>query len=101
MTAANWTWTDDAAFAARRRGILAPWRQADGTTRVGGSTVQSLLRRTGSTEVDYLNGEIVLLGRLHGMPTPVNALLQGTIRRTAVDGVEPGARSAEQLLEML
>ena len=26
-----------------------------------------------SIEADYLNGEIVLLGRLHGVPTPVNA----------------------------
>ena len=64
--AAGWTWTDDASFAERRRGILAPWRPANGNDRVGGSTMQSLLRRTGSTEVDYLNGEIVLLGRLHG-----------------------------------
>ena len=31
---------------------------------------------SGSIETDYLNGEIVLLGRLHGVPTPVNALLQ-------------------------
>ena len=30
FTAAGWTWTDDASFAARRKGILAPWRPADG-----------------------------------------------------------------------
>ena len=30
----------------------------------------------GSIEADLLNGEIVLLGRLHGVPTPVNELLQ-------------------------
>ena len=30
----------------------------------------------GTIEADQLNGEIVLLGRLHGVPTPVNALLQ-------------------------
>ena len=27
---------------------------------------------TGAVETDYLNGEIVLLGRLHGVATPVN-----------------------------
>ena len=27
-------------------------------------------------ETDFLNGEIVLLGRLHGVPTPVNAAIQ-------------------------
>ena len=42
----------------------------------GGSSWQSLARGTGSIEAEFLNGEIVLLGRLHGVPTPVNALLQ-------------------------
>ncbi|MFJ6389880.1 ketopantoate reductase family protein [Streptomyces sp. NPDC091972] len=43
---------------------------------VGGSSWQSLARATGTIEADYLNGEIVLLGRLHGVPTPLNELLQ-------------------------
>ena len=42
----------------------------------GSSSWQSLARGTGSIEADYLNGEITLLGRLHGVPTPVNAMLQ-------------------------
>lgn len=33
------------------------------------------LQRGRKTEVDLLNGEIVALGREHGVPTPVNALL--------------------------
>ena len=45
---------------------------------------QSLLRHVGSTEVDYLNGEIVLLGRLHELSTPPGQ------RRMAVEGREPG-----------
>ncbi|MEU9167295.1 2-dehydropantoate 2-reductase N-terminal domain-containing protein [Streptomyces sp. NPDC048420] len=48
----------------------------DGTPRGGGSSWQSLTRGTGSIEADYLNGEITLLGRLHGIPTPLNELLQ-------------------------
>jgi 2-dehydropantoate 2-reductase len=44
-----------------------------GAERVGSSSAQSLARGTGSIETDYLNGEIVLLGRLHGVATPVNA----------------------------
>ncbi|WP_432170340.1 ketopantoate reductase family protein [Streptomyces sp. 1222.5] len=48
----------------------------DGAVRGGGSSWQSLVRGTGSIEADYLNGEIVLLGRLHGVPTPLNELLQ-------------------------
>ena len=41
----------------------------------GSSSWQSLARGTGAIETDYLNGEIVLLGRLHGVPTPLNAAL--------------------------
>ncbi|MFE9681180.1 ketopantoate reductase family protein [Streptomyces sp. NPDC006285] len=49
----------------------------DGTpVRGGGSSWQSLDRGTGTIEADYLNGEIALLGRLHGVPTPLNDLLQ-------------------------
>ncbi|MGI5379043.1 ketopantoate reductase family protein [Streptomyces sp. CA-251387] len=48
----------------------------DGVPRGGGSSWQSLTRGTGTIEADYLNGEIALLGRLHGVPTPLNELLQ-------------------------
>ena len=48
----------------------------DGAPRGGGSSWQSLTRGTGTIEADYLNGEIALLGRLHGVPTPLNELLQ-------------------------
>ncbi|MFF3874823.1 ketopantoate reductase family protein [Streptomyces sp. NPDC001978] len=47
-----------------------------GAPRGGGSSWQSLTRGTGTIEADYLNGEIVLLGRLHGVPAPLNELLQ-------------------------
>lgn len=43
-----------------------------GVDRIGGSTVQSFARGTGSVETDFLNGEVTLLGRLHGVPTPAN-----------------------------
>jgi 2-dehydropantoate 2-reductase len=46
-----------------------------GRRRIGSSTLQSILRGTGALETDFLNGEIVWLGRLHGMATPVNAAL--------------------------
>ena len=46
-----------------------------GRGRIGSSTLQSILRGTGALETDFLNGEIVWLGRLHGMATPVNAAL--------------------------
>ncbi|MFE0470778.1 ketopantoate reductase family protein [Streptomyces sp. NPDC058947] len=61
------------------------------------STWQSLARGAGSIETDYLNGEIVLLGREHGVPTPVNAALQAAAREIAQRGTEPGTLSAEAL----
>ena len=57
-----------------RRRVLAGAARPMGN-RSPTSTWQSLARGTGSIEVDYLNGEIVLLGRLHGVATPVNELL--------------------------
>ena len=47
----------------------------DGRIRGGSSSWQSLKRGTGAIETDYLNGEISLLGRLHGVPTPLNDAL--------------------------
>ncbi len=65
----------------------------------GGSSWQSLARGAGSIEADFLNGEIVLQGALHGVPTPVNALLQRLASRAAAEGAPPGIverRGAEQ-----
>ena len=46
-----------------------------GRPRAGSSTRQSLARGTPTLETDYLNGEISLIGRLHGVVTPVNDAL--------------------------
>ena len=56
-----------------RRDELMRQKPVDGVERIGGSSTQSLARGAGSIETDWLNGEIVLLGRLHGVPTPANA----------------------------
>ena len=47
-----------------------------GFKRHGGSSLQSILRATGNIEVDYLNSEIVALGRKQGIPTPANLAVQ-------------------------
>jgi 2-dehydropantoate 2-reductase len=66
----------------------------------GGSSWQSLARGTGSIEAEYLNGEIVLLGALHGVPTPVNALLQRLALQAAAAGRPPGSMTVEHLHEL-
>ena len=80
-----------------RRSDLLTMRPIDGAARGGGSSWQSLARGTGSIEADQLNGEIVLLGRLHGVPTPVNELLQRTAHDLARRGAPPASMTVEQL----
>jgi 2-dehydropantoate 2-reductase len=85
---------DEEWFA--RRGQQVQWAPVEGRARTGGSTWQSLARGARSVEADYLNGEIVLLGRLHGVPTPLNALLQRWVGSAARAGRPPGSvRPAE------
>jgi 2-dehydropantoate 2-reductase len=83
---------------ATRRADLVRLHPAAGRRRQGGSTWQSLRRGTGSVETDFLNGEIVLLGRLHGVPVPVNDLLQHRMQEAAREGTEPGSVEAAALL---
>ena len=84
-----------------RRGDLLRMRPVEGRRREGGSSWQSLIRGTGSIEADFLNGEIVLLGRLHGVPTPANALLQRLANQAAAEGRAPGFLSPEEVLARL
>ena len=66
--------------------------------RPGSSTWQSLRRGTGAVETDYLNGEIVLLGRLHGVVTPVNEALTRLAARAARERLQPRSLSAADVL---
>ena len=72
-----------------------------GRMRPGGSSWQSIKRGTGNIEVDYLNGEIVQLGRLHGVPTPANAVLQRIGNRLAREGLPVGSFAEEELAAMI
>ena len=59
------------------------------------------MRQTGNIEADWLNGEIVLLGRLHGIATPVNELLQTTVNKMAAERIAPGSIPGAELLAQL
>ena len=61
-----------------------------GHERHGSSSLQSVLRATGDIEADYLNGEIVQLGRLHGIPTPANVVVQRLANELIQKGKEVG-----------
>jgi 2-dehydropantoate 2-reductase len=62
----------EAADDERRGDTLALRPDGKGPNSLG----QSLVRGTSGLEVDYRAGEIVLLGRLHGVPTPANERVQ-------------------------
>ncbi|HET9620045.1 MAG TPA: 2-dehydropantoate 2-reductase N-terminal domain-containing protein [Kofleriaceae bacterium] len=81
-------------YAARNTATAA--QPIGDARRAGGSTWQSLARG-GSLETDYLNGEVVLLGRLHGVATPVNAMLQRVASDATRRGERPGARTIAEL----
>ena len=66
----------------------------------GGSSWQSLARGSGSIEAEFLNGEIVLLGALHGVATPVNAVLQRLAVRATAEGAPPGSWRMHDLSEL-
>ncbi|MCK5750539.1 MAG: ketopantoate reductase family protein [Oricola sp.] len=68
-----------------------------GVKRTGSSSAQSLARGVGSIETDYLNGEIVLIGRLLGVPVPANEFLCELGRRLVGEGIAPGSLSIEDL----
>jgi 2-dehydropantoate 2-reductase len=76
-------------------------RLVDGLTRSGGSSWQSLARQSGAIETPYLNGEIVLLGRLHGIRTPVNRALTELAVRMAIERAKPGSRTEAEIEEAI
>jgi 2-dehydropantoate 2-reductase len=100
LEAAGIDYVSQAEDAARRGDILR-LGTIGGQARQGGSSWQSLQRQAHSIEADYLNGEIVRLGRLHDVATPVNELLQRLANRMARDGTPPGALSPERFLAQL
>ncbi len=64
--------------AARVDRMKTPWPLL-------GSTLQSL-RRNRPTEIDYLNGEVVELGKKTGVPTPLNAKIMELVHQVEQTG---------------
>ena len=81
----------------QRRHHLLPLQAAGGVESSGGSTWQSLARGTGRIEADYLNGEVTLLGRLAGVPTPVNDAIGRLVTSAARQHQRPGTMTPDEL----
>ncbi|UFU05846.1 ketopantoate reductase family protein [Ruania halotolerans] len=95
LAAAGISWATPDEEAALRPSLRVG--DVPGHSRLGGSSWQSLRRGTGSIEADFLNGEIVMLGKQHGVPTPVNGTLTRWAGRAARTGQAPGSCTVEQL----
>ncbi|MET9898764.1 2-dehydropantoate 2-reductase N-terminal domain-containing protein [Streptomyces sp. NPDC006446] len=85
---------------SRARADKITFKPFDGSERGAGSSWQSLHRGTGTIEADYLNGEIALLGRLHGVPTPLNDLLQRLANTFARERRAAGSMPVTELVRL-
>ncbi len=72
LAAAGVAWRDVGAADPRREALMK-MAEIPGVGPFGNSTAQSIARGAGSVETDYLNGEIALLARAHGVAAPLNA----------------------------
>ena len=84
-----------------RRADHLTLHRVGGERRQGGSSWQSLQRGVGAIETDYLNGEIVLLGRLHGIPAPANETLQRLANELATARRPPASHTEAEVLAMI
>lgn len=96
LAAAGIVWQDVGAGDPRRDALMQT-NSIAGMMRTGSSSAQSLARGAGSIETDYLNGEIVLLGRLHNIPTPANAWFTVLAARMVLDGTAPSTVSRAEI----
>lgn len=88
----------DPAAPSEWRIDISSWRVAPESGIKPGqqSTWQSFTRGT-TSEVDYLNGEIVRLGRIHGVAAPINTAFQQAAARLALEGCQPGTRDIAEI----
>jgi 2-dehydropantoate 2-reductase len=100
LTTAGVPFESREAFGARASSNRGTTELPAGLRNLG-SSWQSLQRRQGTIEADFLNGEVVRLGRLHGIPTPFNEVLQEVSSAMAARGEAPGKYTADDLMQMV
>ena len=93
----RWEQSPDRVERYKERAATMQFDIPAGDTFIGGSTWQSLMKGATTLETDYFNGEILMLGRLHGVPTPTNEFLQHYAARLLRGEIPPVRSSADQL----
>ncbi|MCI0336015.1 MAG: 2-dehydropantoate 2-reductase [Acidobacteria bacterium] len=65
------------------------------------STWMDLKQKRGDTEAGFFNGEVILLGEKHGIPTPYNSTLLQIVETMAAESAGPGRYTLEELLDLV
>lgn len=102
-TALGIGWEAPESFHARTQLFRDLQKTPAGHAEAAGrsSSWQSLARGTGNIEAEQLNGDVVTLGRLIGMPAPYNELLWRLADEMARAGDRPGKYTLAELSAML
>lgn len=90
---------EDSGLSARAQAVRGANRLPENVRNLG-SSWQSLVRKQGSIETDYLNGEIVRLGKMLGIETPFNRTIQVLATAMARGKDAPGKYTADEVHEM-
>ena len=69
--------------------------------RTYSSMWQDLYLGRKQNEAEFLNGEIITLGKKLGIPTPYNSTLLETVNRMFAEGLKPGIYSPAELHALL
>ncbi|MBK5331562.1 MAG: hypothetical protein JJD93_06290 [Ilumatobacteraceae bacterium] len=93
----RWEHSAERAEHYKKRAAAMQFDFPEGDTFVGGSTWQSLVKGATTLETDYFNGEILMLGRLHGVETPTNEFLQHYAARLLRGEMQAGSVTTEEL----
>ena len=88
------------AEVGERRAATFSSGDIPGVERGGSSTWQSFRRGRPAIETDWLNGEIVLLGLEHDVPTPANRALQLMAKRALRAGLRDGTIPIEEIVAL-
>jgi 2-dehydropantoate 2-reductase len=90
------------ALPSERTIDISSWRTAqDSGIHPGQQSTWQSFDRGASSEVDFLNGEIVLLGRLHGQATPYNDAVQVLAGRLSQRNGLPATLSLDAILSLV
>ena len=87
---------EESAAAGRAPGF--EWGEIPGHDAFTSSVWQGIQRGNRSVETDYVNGEIVLLGALHGVPAPWNRALQQAANHCVRNGIPPGSIGVDEFV---